>query len=203
MRLITSDNQNTLHISYEELRGLILDAQEILDVGDIPENFILSVDQTIESPVRVAAYRLTNCIGNYDSGRTENGVEPRWAFKSGGTWHCSKPGVQFNTELETREWIKAAPILPAVEPPVPPGTDRQVRTFTPPPTTFRPVASTNTVGSWIDNRTYQYHGRRMRLEAGQRRWVLEVRSSISGEWRSIGRQLRSSAIQWVNAAPAQ
>jgi hypothetical protein len=107
---------NTVHATREELLGLIRTAQEIL-----PELAAASLDTAglfLEdiptSKCRVASYRLTNCVGAYNSERTLNGVEPRWAWKdNNGGWACHTsrhrpPVCVVRSEGEARDWIAAA-----------------------------------------------------------------------------------------------
>jgi len=110
-----------VHASTEELIGLIRTAGEILDFQIPPDaNPALILDVNSESLCRVAAYRLTNCVGAYNSGRTDSGHEPRWAYKDGaGSWiYHSK--AHFNgtrsvgvsrDEVWVRQWIASAPYV--------------------------------------------------------------------------------------------
>lgn len=107
--------------STEELIGLIRTAGEILDF-QIPSdaNPALILDVNPESMCRVAAYRLTNCVGAYNSGRTDNGHEPRWAYKDGsGVWlyhskahhNGTRPVGTSRDEVWVRNWIASAPYV--------------------------------------------------------------------------------------------
>ncbi len=109
-----------LHADTAELVGLIRTAQEIIEDLDgvvIPSDVELVLDQTERSPVRVAAFRLTNCIGAYNSGNTFDGLEPRWAWKDAqGVWHReTRAGAlvagMTRNEVLVRRWIADAPVV--------------------------------------------------------------------------------------------
>lgn len=109
-----------LYADTTELAGLIRTAQEILPELDgvtIPDDVELVLDQTQRSPVRVAGFRLTNCIGAYNSGNTFDGLEARWAWKdANGVWHReTRAGAlvagSTRNEVLVRRWIANAPVV--------------------------------------------------------------------------------------------